>query len=63
MPLYEFEGISPKVHPEAFVAPTAVLIGDVRIAAGASVWFGAVLRGDPSRSLEGTFSSYSGRAD
>jgi carbonic anhydrase/acetyltransferase-like protein (isoleucine patch superfamily) len=29
-----------------WIAPTAVLIGDVRLAAGASVWFGAVLRGD-----------------
>ena len=46
MPLYEFEGISPKVHPEAFVAPTAVLIGDVTVEAGASVWFNVVLRGD-----------------
>jgi len=34
------------VHPDAYVAPTAVLIGDVEIEAGASVWFGAVLRGD-----------------
>jgi carbonic anhydrase/acetyltransferase-like protein (isoleucine patch superfamily) len=36
----------PKVHPDAYIAPTAVLIGDVEIGAGASVWFGAVLRGD-----------------
>lgn len=34
------------MHPDAYVAPTAVLIGDVQIEAGASVWFGAVLRGD-----------------
>jgi carbonic anhydrase/acetyltransferase-like protein (isoleucine patch superfamily) len=46
MPLYTFEGTSPKVHPEAFVAPTAVLIGDVTVEAGASVWFNAVLRAD-----------------
>src|SRR5437773_8325255 len=39
-------GRRPKVHPDAYIAPTAVLIGDVEIAAGASVWFGAVLRGD-----------------
>jgi carbonic anhydrase/acetyltransferase-like protein (isoleucine patch superfamily) len=43
---YEFEGRSPQVHPEAFVAPTATLIGDVRIEQGASVWYGAVLRAD-----------------
>src|SRR5207249_1343254 len=39
-------GRRPKVHPDAYIAPTAVLIGDVEIEAGASVWFGAVLRGD-----------------
>ena len=44
--VYEFEGVSPTVHPEAFVAPTATLIGDVTVEAGASVWYGAVLRGD-----------------
>lgn len=46
MPLFEFEGTSPKVHPEAFIAPTAVLIGDVTVEAGASVWFNAVVRAD-----------------
>src|SRR6478609_825581 len=46
MPLYEFEGKSPSVHPEAFVAPTATLIGDVSVGAGASIWYGAVLRAD-----------------
>ena len=39
-------GITPRVHPTAFVAPTATLIGNVEIGAHASVWFGAVLRGD-----------------
>ncbi len=48
MPEFEFNGKRPTVHPDAYVAPTAVLIGDVRIGAGASVWFGAVLRGDES---------------
>jgi carbonic anhydrase/acetyltransferase-like protein (isoleucine patch superfamily) len=46
MPLYEFEGKRPQVHPDAFIAPTAVLIGDVTVEAGASVWYGAVLRAD-----------------
>ena len=46
MPLYSFEGRSPVVDPTAFIAPTAVLIGDVRVEAGASVWFNAVLRAD-----------------
>lgn len=44
--LLPFEGKEPIVHPGAFVAPTAVLIGDVTVEDGASVWFGAVLRGD-----------------
>jgi carbonic anhydrase/acetyltransferase-like protein (isoleucine patch superfamily) len=48
MPEFEFEGKRPTVHPDAYIAPTAVLIGDVRVGAGASVWFGAVLRGDES---------------
>jgi carbonic anhydrase/acetyltransferase-like protein (isoleucine patch superfamily) len=41
-----FEGKTPVVADDAFVAPTAVLIGDVTVEPGASIWFGAVLRGD-----------------
>ncbi len=48
MPEFELEGVRPRVHPAAYVAPTAVLIGDVELGAGASVWFGAVLRADES---------------
>jgi len=36
----------PRIAPDAFIADNATLIGDVEIAEGASVWFGAVLRGD-----------------
>src|SRR2546426_9601069 len=43
---FELLGRRPKVHPDAYIAPTAVVIGDVEVGAGASVWFGAVLRGD-----------------
>lgn len=46
MPLFSFEGLSPTVHPEAFIAPTATLVGDVRVEAHASVWYNAVLRAD-----------------
>jgi carbonic anhydrase/acetyltransferase-like protein (isoleucine patch superfamily) len=35
-----------KVHPTAFIAPNAVVVGDVTVGADASVWFGAVVRGD-----------------
>ena len=44
--LIEFEGKSPQIAADVFIAPTAVLIGDVRIGRGSSIWFGAVLRGD-----------------
>ena len=46
MPLFELDGRAPRVHPEAFVAPTATLVGDVTVEAGASVWYGSVLRAD-----------------
>ncbi|THF69419.1 gamma carbonic anhydrase family protein [Deinococcus sp. Arct2-2] len=46
MPLYALAQSSPDIHPSAFIAPSADLIGRVSVAEGASVWFGAVLRGD-----------------
>ncbi|EPD62447.1 MULTISPECIES: gamma carbonic anhydrase family protein [Streptomyces] len=42
-------GREPRIDDEAFVAPTASVIGDVTLEAGASVWYGAVLRGDVER--------------
>jgi len=50
---FELAGKRPQVHPDAYIAPTAVLIGDVQVEAGASVWFGAVLRGDEAKILVG----------
>ena len=41
-----FEGKSPKIADDVFVAPGAIVIGDVEIGAGSSVWYGCVLRGD-----------------
>ena len=41
------------MHPDAYVAPTAVLIGDVEVGKGASVWFGAVLRADEAAIVVG----------
>lgn len=46
MPFFSFEGASPQVHADAFVAPTATLVGDVRVEADASIWYGVVLRAD-----------------
>jgi carbonic anhydrase/acetyltransferase-like protein (isoleucine patch superfamily) len=52
-----FDGKEPDVAPDAFIAPTAVLIGDVDIEEGASVWFGAVLRAVFDGIVEGAGSS------
>ena len=46
VPLFSFEGREPQVSPEAWIAPTATLVGDVRVEAQASIWYGAVLRAD-----------------
>ena len=46
MPLYRLGALSPQPSEGAWAAPSADLIGDVRLGARASVWFGAVLRGD-----------------
>ena len=46
MPVFSLDGIAPTIHPSAWVAPTAVVIGNVTIEEGASIWFNAVLRGD-----------------
>jgi carbonic anhydrase/acetyltransferase-like protein (isoleucine patch superfamily) len=46
MPLYEIGGQQPQIASDAWVAPSADLIGDVHLAELASVWFGAVIRAD-----------------
>jgi len=47
--LLPYRGIMPKIDPRAFVAPGAVIIGDVEIGPESSVWFGCVLRGDVNK--------------
>lgn len=44
--VYPFEGVLPRLHPTARVAANATLVGDVLVERDASVWYGAVLRGD-----------------
>jgi carbonic anhydrase/acetyltransferase-like protein (isoleucine patch superfamily) len=44
--ILSYRGIVPKIHPTAFVAPGAMIIGDVEIGPEASIWFGCVVRGD-----------------
>jgi carbonic anhydrase/acetyltransferase-like protein (isoleucine patch superfamily) len=45
-PLYRLGGVSPRVAADAFVAPTAAVIGDVQIGSQSGIWFHCVLRGD-----------------
>jgi carbonic anhydrase/acetyltransferase-like protein (isoleucine patch superfamily) len=44
--LIEINGKTPKIDPSVFIAPNAMIIGDVEILAGTSIWYGAVIRGD-----------------
>ncbi|HKU66037.1 MAG TPA: gamma carbonic anhydrase family protein [Rhizomicrobium sp.] len=46
MPVYQLDGAKPEISADCWIAPDAVLIGKVRLLQGASIWFGAVLRGD-----------------
>ena len=46
MPLYAIGGLQPTMAQDAWVAPSADLVGDVQVAPGASIWFGAVVRAD-----------------
>lgn len=46
MSQYRLDGVAPELAPDAWIAPGARVIGRVTLAAGASVWFNAVLRGD-----------------
>ncbi|RYY23849.1 MAG: gamma carbonic anhydrase family protein [Sphingomonadales bacterium] len=57
MPLYEIGGQQPAIAEDAWVAPSADLIGDVHLGALASVWFGAVIRADNTPILVGARSN------
>ena len=46
MPVYALGEMAPQIHPGAYVHPDAVLIGDVAVGDEATIWPGAVLRGD-----------------
>jgi carbonic anhydrase/acetyltransferase-like protein (isoleucine patch superfamily) len=45
-PVYALDGVAPRIHASAFIAPTAAVIGDVEVGESASIWFHCVLRGD-----------------
>lgn len=46
MPVYELESVQPQIDPSVYIAPTGIVIGNVRIGRDSSVWFHCVLRGD-----------------
>lgn len=57
MAIYALGDQTPTIHPDAYVAPGATVIGSVTIGAGSSVWPGAVLRGDDGDVLVGARTS------
>ena len=46
MPVFSFGDLTPQIHPSAWVADNAVLVGNIVLEAGASVWYGCVLRSE-----------------
>jgi carbonic anhydrase/acetyltransferase-like protein (isoleucine patch superfamily) len=57
MPIYAVDGLTPRIDPDAWVAPSADVIGDAQLAAGASLWFGAVIRADNTPIIVGARSN------
>ncbi len=55
--IVELDGVAPTIAEGVFLAPTAVLVGDVRVGERANIWFGTVLRGDVSHIEIGAGSS------
>lgn len=53
MAVYRLGAVVPKISSDAWVAPNAVVVGNVQLNKGASVWFGATLRGDNELILVG----------
>jgi carbonic anhydrase/acetyltransferase-like protein (isoleucine patch superfamily) len=46
VPVYEFDGKRPKLHPSVWLAPGSQVVGDVEVGEDSSVWFNTVIRGD-----------------
>jgi len=55
--ILELDGVAPTIGADVWLAPTAVLVGDVRVGDRANIWFGAVLRGDSAHIAIGAGSS------
>ncbi|MFT8245319.1 gamma carbonic anhydrase family protein [Roseomonas sp. BN140053] len=56
-PILPYEGILPRLHATAWVAPTALVVGDVELGEESSVWYHCVLRGDTARITVGARSN------
>lgn len=55
--IFVFEARAPAIAPDAFIAPSALLIGDIEVGSQASIWYGCILRGDVNRILIGARSN------
>jgi carbonic anhydrase/acetyltransferase-like protein (isoleucine patch superfamily) len=53
--IISFRGITPKIHPTAYISKTAYIIGDVEIGEGAGIWPGTVVRADHAKITIGKF--------
>lgn len=51
--ILSFNGKEPRIAPSAYIAPTAVIIGDVEVLENASIWFNTVVRGDEEKIIIG----------
>lgn len=57
MPLYPYKKQFPQIAKDAFIAPGAVIVGDVAIGEGSAVWYNTVIRGDVNKVVIGSFSN------
>ncbi|MEM3552375.1 MAG: gamma carbonic anhydrase family protein [Candidatus Bathyarchaeia archaeon] len=57
MPIFSYKNKTPKIHKNALVSPLAIIIGDVEVSEGASIFPGAVLRGDVAKITIGKYSN------
>lgn len=55
--ILDYKGIRPRIGKSVFIAPTAVIIGDVDIHDGASIWYGTVVRGDRAPIIIGEYTN------
>ncbi len=51
MTIYQLDGVAPQIHPTAWIADSAQVIGDVHLAEECSVWFGVVMRADTGEAM------------